>query len=191
MHRSTRKEWNKHTTNKITKHKNIELGKISTNMDRHRLINMVLALEDDDHRINVIGNIAMNLANPLEHVGPGNERRVRNENYYEDTIPRYSPDDFQQHFRMQRETMNELVNIIGQRIHRTHFKIPLEKQILLTIWLLAKPESFLAAGDRFGVAHSTAHYCFAEITRILSSLIRRYIQWPHADERSRIARVSI
>ncbi|XP_048515010.1 putative nuclease HARBI1 [Athalia rosae] len=157
-------------------------------MDRHRLINMVLALEDDDHRINVIGNIAMYLANPLEHVGPGNERRVRNENYYEDTIPRYSSDDFQQHFRMQRETTNELVNIIGQRTHRTHFKIPLEKQILLTIWLLAKPESFLAAGDRFGVAHSTAHYCFAGITRILSSFIRRYIQWPHADERSRIVR---
>jgi len=38
---------------------------------------------------------------------------------------------------------------------------------LLTIWLLAHPETFLAAGDRIGVARSTAHDIFKETIKVL------------------------
>lgn len=56
--------------------------------------------------------------------------------------------------------------------------IPLQKKILFTIWVLAKPESFLACGDRFNFAKSTAHNIFKEIVSAIRLLMARYITWP-------------
>ncbi|KAK9720227.1 hypothetical protein QE152_g22186 [Popillia japonica] len=61
--------------------------------------------------------------------------------------------------------------------------IPLEKKLLFSLWILAIPESFLAAGDRFGLAKSTAHNVFKEVVGVLVALIPQYIVWPddHAE----------
>lgn len=59
-----------------------------------------------------------------------------------------------------------------------HSVIPFEKKVLFTIWVLAKPESFLAAGDRFGLARSTAHMIFKEIVDIIRQMMPQLIYWP-------------
>lgn len=51
---------------------------------------------------------------------------------------------------------------------------------MFTIWMLAKPESFLAAGDRFGLANSSGHQIFKKVINALAMLMPEYIQWPNA-----------
>lgn len=63
-----------------------------------------------------------------------------------------------------------------------NYLAPLKKKVMFSIWILAKPESFLAAGDRFGLAKSTAYYIFSEIVEILAGLLPDYVSWP--DRRS-------
>lgn len=60
----------------------------------------------------------------------------------------------------------------------------------LTVWILAKAESFLAVGDRFGMSASSAHYCFQNIIRTMASLVGTYIKWPNAANIQNIAHVS-
>ncbi|KYN27546.1 Putative nuclease HARBI1 [Trachymyrmex cornetzi] len=60
---------------------------------------------------------------------------------------------------------------------REYYIIPFQKQVTLTIWILAKSESCLAVGDRFGMSASSAHYCFQNM---FASLIDTYIKWPNA-----------
>lgn len=73
---------------------------------------------------------------------------------------------------------------------REYYVISLEKQVVLTVWILAKAESFLAVGDRFGMAASSAHYCFKTIIKILASLTSTFIKWPNAENIKNIANVS-
>jgi len=49
----------------------------------------------------------------------------------------------------------------------------------LTIWILSRPVTFLAAGDRFNIPTSSAHNIFKEIIGILADLMPQYIQWPN------------
>lgn len=58
--------------------------------------------------------------------------------------------------------------------------VELRKKVMFTIWILAKPESYLAAGDRFNLAKSTAHGIVKEITNVLVSILPNYIRWPDA-----------
>lgn len=50
---------------------------------------------------------------------------------------------------------------------------------MFTIWILAKPESFLAVGDRFGLARSTWHQIFKDVINVLAQLMPQYITWPN------------
>lgn len=50
---------------------------------------------------------------------------------------------------------------------------------MFSVWILAKPESFLAAGDRFDLPKSTAHCVFKEIITIIAGLLPNYITWPN------------
>lgn len=62
-------------------------------------------------------------------------------------------------------------------IQKEYYIVPLQKQVALTVWILAKAESFLAVGDRFDMSASTAHYCFKNIIRTLPSLLGTYVKW--------------
>ncbi|KAK5650044.1 hypothetical protein RI129_001073 [Pyrocoelia pectoralis] len=141
-----------------------------------------LLVEDENVNVQIINNIALDLAEPLNIIGNEIRERIavpRNVNYYEETIPQYLGDLFVEHFRMSRECFEEFINVIGnnQRLH--NFIIPLEKKVLFTLWVLAKPESFLAAGDRFGLARSSAHGIFKEVVAVLVGLMNQYIRWPN------------
>lgn len=66
--------------------------------------------------------------------------------------------------------------------------IPLEKKILFTLWVLAKQECFLAVGDRFDMAKSTAHKVFFQIIALITNVCQDVIQWPNENQRLELSR---
>ncbi|XP_025267840.1 protein ALP1-like [Camponotus floridanus] len=91
-------------------------------------------------------------------------------------------DDFKAHFRMSRETFQTLL-IYLQHLRNVEDKVPFQKKLLFSIWILAKQESFLAAGDRFNLAKSTGHHIFLETISQIAELRREFIIWPNDIER--------
>ncbi|KAK4887492.1 hypothetical protein RN001_003763 [Aquatica leii] len=92
---------------------------------------VALLVEDEDVNIQIINNIALDLAEPLNIIGNEVRERIavpRNLNYYEETIPQYLGDLFVQHFRMSRECFEELINVIGNNQRLQNFVIPLQKK---------------------------------------------------------------
>ncbi|TGZ50759.1 Nose resistant to fluoxetine protein 6 [Temnothorax longispinosus] len=74
---------------------------------------------------------------------------------------------------------DDLVNVIGHAIlENLNYLVDLRKKIMFSVWILAKPESFLAAGDRFKLSKCTGHCVFKEIVTILANLLPNYIVWP-------------
>ncbi|CAD6228503.1 GSCOCG00012053001-RA-CDS, partial [Cotesia congregata] len=59
--------------------------------------------------------------------------------------------------------------------------IPLKKKILLTIWILATPDSYRSVADRFGLPKSTAHLIFQVIIDIVTNLLPQFVRWPDAN----------
>lgn len=74
-------------------------------------------------------------------------------------------------------------------VHNENDPIPLRKKVLFSIWLLAKQESFLSTGDRFGLSKSTAHGIFTSIIEVLSNLMPQFIKWPDDASYETISRV--
>ncbi|XP_053595504.1 putative nuclease HARBI1 [Microplitis demolitor] len=100
-------------------------------------------------------------------INPRNDAPARILNYYEE----------------------ELENVIRRHIPNNEDdddndddSIPVKKKILLTIWILATPDSFRSVADRFGLPKSTAHLIFTEIVDVLSYLLPQFIRWPDANE---------
>ncbi|KAI4454265.1 hypothetical protein MML48_10g00001245 [Holotrichia oblita] len=120
---------------------------------------MDLLLDDDYVIINAVADAIVELAIPVQHEDENVERQgvVRNRNYVEEVIPNYEDHQFREHFWMSRRTFQNLLNQIGQQHQGRHRIILLEKKLLFTIWILSKPESFLAASDRFVLAKSSGH----------------------------------
>ena len=58
--------------------------------------------------------------------------------------------------------------------------VDLRKKVMFTIWILAKQESYLAAGDRFNLAKSSGHGIVKEITNVLVNILPNYVRWPDA-----------
>ncbi|XP_018307726.1 putative nuclease HARBI1 [Mycetomoellerius zeteki] len=154
------------------------------------LLHLILIAADDADDVrgielqrNIINFIAKELDEPLRNNLLQNERRMRskNEHYYEVIVPRYNDYVFKEHFRMSRVTFENLVHIIGHAMHSNHNNpVDLRKKVMFTIWILAKQESYLSAGDRFNLAKSTAHGIVKEITNILVDLLPNYVRWPDA-----------
>lgn len=66
--------------------------------------------------------------------------------------------------------LQELVTVIGNHLagHVNDYA-PIEKKVLFTIWILSRPDTFLAAGDRFNIPTSSGHNIFKEIVDILAT----------------------
>ncbi|KAB0790770.1 hypothetical protein PPYR_15480 [Photinus pyralis] len=149
------------------------------------IVNLVLYQEimEDNFPTNIAIDQALMLADPLPPVEQAPRRPVpRNENYYEETIAQYMGDLFSEHFRMTRPTFEQLLITVGNANGMANHAIPLEKKRMFSIWILAKPETFLAAGDRFGLARSTAHGVFKEIIFLILEMMPQFITWPQNNE---------
>lgn len=75
-----------------------------------------------------------------------NLKPIRIHNYLERTIPNYSRQQFQSHFRLTFEAYSTLLSLIGPLLKRQtslgRQTINIEKQLLSVIWLLATPDSY-------------------------------------------------
>lgn len=83
-----------------------------------------------------------------------------------------------------------MLNHIGRIHENINDTILLDKKLLATIWMLSKPESFLACGDRFGLSKSTLHKIFIEIVNILCEMAHEFITWPNQERLQQSAAVS-
>ncbi|XP_047518829.1 putative nuclease HARBI1 isoform X2 [Pieris napi] len=115
-------------------------------------------------------------------INPRNNGLVGVPNYFEDVIPLYTDNQFYSHFRMSRESIAELENIIRPHVLDVNHNMPLQKKILLTIWILATPESFRSVADRFGLCKTITYSAFKEIVHILANLLPQFVRWPDAQE---------
>lgn len=61
--------------------------------------------------------------------------------------------------------------------------VAVTKKLMFTIWVLAKPESFLSVSDRFGLPKSSAYLIFKDVVHALTLLMPLYIRWPNAVQR--------
>lgn len=77
-------------------------------------------LDDDIVDVNnVIVGIARDLAVPFheEHLVVERKRRVRNEDYFERTIPNYVDFEFREHFRMSRQTFQVIIQMYSDKAY--------------------------------------------------------------------------
>ena len=66
--------------------------------------------------------------------------------------------DFQRHFRLSKSCFEIVLNELGYAIinqEKGRPPVPLEKQLLCTLWVLGNPEALRSISDRFDMAEST------------------------------------
>ena len=133
--------------------------------------------------VNLIKILIDELATPLNDIAAkGRQVRVKNKNYVESIVPLYSDTLFKEHFRMSRVTFEILVTKIGNTmISGQNNPVDLSKKVMFTVWMLAKPESFLSVGDRFDIAKSSGHGIFREIIAAIVQLLSQYVKWPNPE----------
>ena len=56
------------------------------------------------------------------------------------------------------------------------------KQILITIYVLATPDSYRSISERFGVSKSTAWFCVKRVVRAIYNIRNYFIKWPTHEE---------
>ena len=117
-------------------------------------------------------------------------KRVCAEDYFRTTVHRLVLEEFRNHFRLSRGT----VQLILERLAACpgfaepeecpgRERVPLEKQLLVVIWLLGNQETFRSVSDRFDLARSTTHRVFRKVCNALScKLGKTVIRWPRGRE---------
>ncbi|KAE8741641.1 hypothetical protein FOCC_FOCC012843 [Frankliniella occidentalis] len=100
---------------------------------------------------------------------------------------------FLQHFRMDRQTFEKLIVVIGNHLlvrnRLIRLRTEIDKCLLMAIWILANLDTFRSTGVVFGVSRGTVHAHYIVVIEALRELAPRYIKWPSRLERQRIARV--
>lgn len=89
-----------------------------------------------------------------ENILMGRRSHTRLNNFVESVVARYDGIDFQEHFRMERTTVDYVIGKISLAHvlpEHTYGRKPVtpKKAILLTIWYLANAETFRQVSDRF------------------------------------------
>lgn len=145
-------------------------------VERTLVLEMMLEEEHDDYYdfVSVIVLSALSEEN----------RRIRIGGYFERIVPMYSEVDFKSHFRMGRSTMEILcqdiiaTEMIPREPNRGRECISPDKQILMSIWMLANQEGYRQISDRFDVTLSSVFRCFKRVCGTLVSISSRVISWP-------------
>nr|XP_012235054.1 PREDICTED: LOW QUALITY PROTEIN: putative nuclease HARBI1 [Linepithema humile] len=111
-----------------------------------------------------------------------NPQQIRKiEGYVEFVIPLLNSMQFQSHFRMLPSTFEFILRKIGKKLIRSierNEMIPAEKQLLLSLWRFATPDSYRSIIQRFNVGHATAIRAVRRVSAALCKLSSQYIVWP-------------
>ncbi|XP_043482557.1 putative nuclease HARBI1 isoform X2 [Leptopilina heterotoma] len=127
--------------------------------------------EDEDDLVNLC---LRNLKEKEEH--------PKIEDFFEETVPRYSLSDFQSHFRMTRTTFEALSLMFGPDLNTPYLNVTVTKKLAIAIWTFANQEVYRSVADRFGVAKSTAWQCVRDVATVLCTRSSEFIKWPTEDE---------
>ena len=99
-------------------------------------------------------------------------KRVCAEDYFRTTVPRLVVKDFRSHFRLSCGTVELIVQQLGTLPGFVQAgdcpgreRVPVEKQLLVAIWLLGNQETFRSVCDRFDLPRSSTHVIFKKIHR--------------------------
>lgn len=89
-------------------------------------------------------------------------------------------------YRMERNTFNFLVYLIGPKLDNIPFqrkkRIDVTKQILITIYVLATPDSYRSISERFDISKSCTWVCVKKVVRVIYSIRNQFIRWPTHEE---------
>ncbi|XP_018314654.1 uncharacterized protein [Mycetomoellerius zeteki] len=93
---------------------------------------------------------------------------------------------------MSRGTFDWLLTIVGPKLDKKsnpdlqiipgRLPVNLEKQLLITLWTLATPDSYRSICDRFNVGKATGLRIVRRVINALISLREQFITWPTEDE---------
>ncbi|XP_066589412.1 putative nuclease HARBI1 [Prorops nasuta] len=108
------------------------------------------------------------------------ERHIRINNYFENIVLYYSLTDFKTHFRVTRETFEELLQNIGPLLLQRRHQIQVEKQIAITLWLLGNQEVYRMSYKYLNLKHQQCGRWFKQealdFSHFLYFLQRKLIQ---------------
>ncbi|KAK7474793.1 hypothetical protein BaRGS_00033974 [Batillaria attramentaria] len=117
----------------------------------------------------------------LEMVERKKERNpdARIENFVEVVVPKYSDNQFKEHFRMYPDAFEVLCQWLAPYLP-TEKTLSHEKKLLATLWLLGNPESYRGVADRFGIHKGTLHHIVHRVCDVLVDRRDETIKWPHS-----------
>ncbi|GAB1867340.1 Protein ALP1-like isoform X1 [Camponotus japonicus] len=104
--------------------------------------------------------------------------------YMEHTIPQLHREQFRKHFRVTPTTYNLLEQKLASALQgdigvKSH--IPVRKQLLAILWLLATPDSYRSVGERFDMSKSSLSVSFMRVIQALNNIAGDVIQWPRGE----------
>ncbi|XP_024878431.1 uncharacterized protein LOC112458845, partial [Temnothorax curvispinosus] len=115
------------------------------------------------------------------------KKPLRIEGYVERTVQGLTAKQFREHFRMIPDTYEILEAKLGLLLSKESDSgraiIPVRKQLLSTLWLLATPDSYRSVGERFDMGKSSASDSFIRIVKALNDIAGDVIVWPRGDQR--------
>ncbi|XP_025162657.1 uncharacterized protein LOC112590444 isoform X2 [Harpegnathos saltator] len=99
--------------------------------------------------------------------------------YVERTIPQLNREQFRKHFRITLTTYNQLEQKLVPALQedvgiKRH--IPVRKQLLATLWLLATPDSYRSVGERFDMSKSSLNVSFMRVIQALNNIAEDIVQ---------------
>ncbi|KAJ4437592.1 hypothetical protein ANN_17737, partial [Periplaneta americana] len=114
--------------------------------------------------------------------------RPKNENYFEETVPRYNAQEFMEHFRVSRQVAEGMAEKFSRSEYFHHQaggngKLGPLQFVLIFLWFVGhQTSSFRDVADRFNVTISTLFRVVRRMMYFVSNLSEQIIMWPTADE---------
>ena len=108
--------------------------------------------------------------------------------YFEETVPMMSDDEFRENFRVNRDTLACLVEILGERDGTFPSHCPItshtsrERQLLLALYYLGSTVSFRKISEQFNMTMSSAFDFIDEVVEQLASMKDIFIRMPNGHQ---------
>ncbi|XP_011859439.1 PREDICTED: putative nuclease HARBI1 [Vollenhovia emeryi] len=171
----------------------------SIELRRNRLISLVITTSDNflesslnitndsdpDEEINTIL-----LAKYQQRLRGVRRKPLRIIGYVERTVPSLTAKQFREHFRMTPAAYETLEMKLSASLSKTSHSgkptIPVRKQLLSTLWILATPDSYRSVGERFDMGKSSVSDSFMRVVKALNDIAGDVIVWPQGDRRAAV-----
>ncbi|XP_024884070.1 putative nuclease HARBI1 [Temnothorax curvispinosus] len=112
------------------------------------------------------------------------EQHLKINNFFENVVLFYSLTDFKSHFRVQKNTFEQLIQTFGLALwdNDDSPKLPPAKQLAIALWIFGNQEVYRSVADRFGVSKDTIWRCVFNVAYTLEQYVQNYIKWPEVHE---------